>query len=254
MSRYFLELSYKGTNYFGWQIQPRHISVQEVLNEKMSILMQEKVMVLGSSRTDTGVHAKQTFAHFDTEKMLPPMFLRRLNFLLPDDIALHRIYKVDNDCHARFDAVSRSYEYIYSLKKNPFEREFTCYYPYNKPDINLMNEAAALILQHKEFVSFSKKRTQVKTTVCNISESLWTENTKEETFTFNITANRFLRGMVRGLVASQLRVGRNKMSLQKFEKLLHNLHAHETDFSAPANGLSLIAVRYPYPLTDEETI
>jgi len=117
MSRYFLEISYKGTNYFGWQLQPRHISVQEVINKELSTLMREEINILGSSRTDTGVHASQTFAHFDTSKKIPTAFLRRINFMLPHDIAVHRLILVDDDCHARFDASSRSYEYIYSLKK-----------------------------------------------------------------------------------------------------------------------------------------
>jgi tRNA pseudouridine38-40 synthase len=244
--RYFLEVAYKGTNFNGWQVQRNtERTVQGILNEKLSILFSEKIKTQGSSRTDTGVHAKQNFAHFEVVNPMPDGFMSRVNFMLPDDIVVKNIIPVRPDCNVRFDAIGRSYEYILSYTKNPFNREFACYYPYKELPLEKLNEAAQVLFRHTDYAAFSKKRTQVKTSICYISRAEWKYNDLTGELTFYVSSNRFLRGMVRGLVATMLLVGRNKLSLKNFEKNLESLEAHKTDFSAPANGLTLTEVRYP---------
>ncbi len=245
MSRYFLEIAYDGTNYNGWQTQPNGLGVQQVLNEKLSIVQQEKIETLGSSRTDTGVHASQTFAHFDCESDLDKLFMRKINFLLPKDISVKKIFEMKSNAHARFDAIERSYEYIFCYEKNPFLTQFSCFYPYKKLNPEVLNEYANLLLHHTDYAAFCKKRTNVKTTLCYIKRAEWKYDETKNTLTFFITANRFLRGMVRGIVATMILGGRGKLSIDGFKNLLNSTEPHKTDFSAPAQGLTLTQVKYP---------
>ncbi|MEI7803308.1 MAG: tRNA pseudouridine(38-40) synthase TruA [Bacteroidota bacterium] len=243
--KYFLEFSYIGTNYHGWQIQKNGTSVQQYVNEKLSTILREDITTMGSSRTDAGVHARQNFLHFETIAEIENDFLRKLNFLLPRDIAVRNIFKMGMKCHARFDAISRSYEYVLSYEKNPFIAETACFYPYYKLDVNILNDFSQLLFEHKDYAAFSKRRTTVKTTICTISQAEWKVNAEKKTITFYVSSNRFLRGMVRGLVATIIAGGRQKLSKENFIKLLNSSVNQKTDFSAPANGLTLTAVKYP---------
>ena len=244
--RYFIEIAYKGTDYNGWQVQKNaERTVQALLNEQMSVLFREEISSQGSSRTDKGVHARQNFAHFNAVNPLPDKFIWRINFMLPDDIVVKNIFPVDAKCNARFDAIGRTYEYVFSFLKNPFRREFSCYYPYTKISMEKLNEAAQLLFKHTDYMAFSKRNTQVKTSICFISHAEWIHNEETGELTFHISANRFLRGMVRGLVATMMLVGRDKLSISAFEKIIESRVAHKTNFSAPANGLTLIEVKYP---------
>ncbi len=243
--KYFLEFSYIGTNYHGWQIQKNGTSVQQYVNEKLSTILREDISSMGSSRTDAGVHARQNFLHFETIAEIENDFLRKLNFLLPRDIAVRNIFKMGMKSHARFDAISRSYEYVLSYEKNPFIAEIACFYPYYKLDVNILNDFSQLLFEHKDYAAFSKRRTTVKTTICTISQAEWKVDAEKKTITFYVSSNRFLRGMVRGLVATMIAGGRQKLSKENFIKLLNSSVNQKTDFSAPANGLTLTAVKYP---------
>lgn len=245
MNRYLLELSYKGTNYDGWQIQKNTpTTIQQVVHEKLSILLQEQVTVTASGRTDAGVHAKQNFAHFDTGRILPDLMLRRLNFILPVDIAVKNIFSVEDNFNARFDAISRCYEYFICYDKNPFLTDFSSFYPYPELSAEKLNEAASYFKSQTEFAAFSKKRTQVKTTVCKISQAEWTSDPSQNLLRFSITADRFLRGMVRGIVATSIRYAREKLSMDQLRQLIESRQPHKTDFSAPPQGLTLMQVKY----------
>jgi len=246
MSRFLLELSYNGTRYNGWQIQKNTPNtIQAAVHEKLAILFQEEIIVTASGRTDAGVHARQNFTHFDTSKNLPEDFLRRLNFLLPKDIAARNIFSVGKDFNARFDAISRTYEYLISYEKNPLLSEIVCYYPYAELSIKKLNEAAKIVKSHADFASFSKKRTQVKTTLCKIKHAHWDWDSERQLLRFRITADRFLRGMVRAIVATSVRYAREKISEEQLHHLLQSKQPHKTDFSAPAQGLTLLEVVYP---------
>lgn len=243
--KYFLEFSYRGANYHGWQIQNNGTSVQQFVNENLSIILREDITTMGSSRTDAGVHAQQNFLHFETKAEIEKDFLRKLNFLLPKDIAVKNIFRMRMKCHARFDAISRSYEYVLCYEKNPFLTEITCFYPYYKLDVNILNDFSQLLFTHKDYAAFSKRRTTIKTTICTISQAEWKVDSEKKTITFYVSANRFLRGMVRGLVATMILGGRKKLSKDGFIKLLNSNVPHKTDFSAPAQGLTLTQVKYP---------
>ena len=246
MNRYVLELSYNGTRYNGWQVQKNTSNtIQRVVNEKLSVIFQEEINVTASGRTDAGVHAKQNFVHFDCSKTLPPDFLRRLNFLLPQDIAARNIFMADNDFNARFDAISRMYEYLITYEKNPLLSEIVSYYPYPKLSVKRLNEAAKIVKSHTDFAAFSKKRTQVKTTICKIKHAHWEWDEEMKLLRFRIIADRFLRGMVRGIVATSIRFAREKLSEKDLHQLLESKVPHKTDFSAPAQGLTLLEVQYP---------
>jgi len=244
--RYFLEVAYKGTHFNGWQIQKNAAyTVQQVLNEQLSVLFREEISSQGSSRTDKGVHAKQNYLHFDAVNPLPDKFLWRINFMLPEDVVVKNIFPVDAKCNARFDAIGRSYEYVLSYRKNPFNAEFACYYPYTKMDVTQLNKATQKLFNHTDYLAFSKRNTQVKTSLCYISHAEWTHNEEAGELTFRVSANRFLRGMVRGLVATMIQVGRGRMTIDEFEKIIVSRQSQKTNFSAPANGLTLVEVKYP---------
>ncbi|MGJ8759167.1 MAG: tRNA pseudouridine(38-40) synthase TruA [Polaribacter sp.] len=240
--RYFIELSYNGKNYHGWQIQPDVISVQEKLNKAVSIIFQEKIEVVGAGRTDTGVHASQMFAHFDIEKTLKGDIPHKLNSLLPMDIVVYKVFAVDDEKHARFGALSRSYEYKIWMGRNPFLLDFSWQIHSQDLNLDLMNDAAKLLLEYTDFQTFSKVKTDVYTYNCDVTEAVWKQNGKE--LVFYITANRFLRNMVRAIVGTLVDVGLEKISKEDFRKIIESKNRSNAGLSVPAKGLFLTNIKY----------
>lgn len=240
--RYFLELAYHGKAYHGWQRQPNAVSVQEVVENAIGILTQTPCELVGAGRTDAGVHAKQLFAHFDSEDELGGGMVFRLNSLLPQDIAVKGLYRVQNDVHARFDALSRSYEYHIIKKKDPFAFGAT-YWVKRELDIELMNKASKLLPAHTNFKSFSRSRTDVRTYNCKIEIACW-EQTSEK-LVFHIKADRFLRNMVRAIVGTLLEVGTGKLQVEEIHKIIERKNRSEAGASVPAHGLYLTKIEYP---------
>ncbi len=242
--RYFIYLSYKGTTYHGWQIQPNGISVQEVLTKALSTVLRNETEITGAGRTDTGVHARLMVAHFDVETELPEEFdmVNKLNSLLPRDIAIHKIVEVQPDAHARFDAVSRRYEYHVVTEKNVFQTELAARIS-DKLDFEAMNSAASVLCEYRDFTSFSKLHTDVKTNNCVITRAEWSKQGDEWIFT--IEADRFLRNMVRAVVGTLFEVGRHRMSVDKFRAVIEAKNRCKAGVSVPAHGLYLIDIQYP---------
>ncbi|WP_053975517.1 tRNA pseudouridine(38-40) synthase TruA [Mangrovimonas xylaniphaga] len=241
--RYFIELSYNGKAYHGWQNQPNAISVQEVLEKALSMLLQEDIAIVGAGRTDTGVHASQMFAHFDTDKVVEDLNLVfRLNSFLPKDVAIHDIFRVKEDAHARFDATGRTYHYKISNRKNVFSFDYA-YLMTVSLDVEKMNEACEILKQYKDFQCFSKTNTDVKTYICDIKEAMWEEANGE--LIFIITADRFLRNMVRAIVGTMVNIGLGKTSLEDLHQIIASKSRSEAGFSVPAHGLYLTEVVYP---------
>lgn len=263
MPRYFIEVSYKGTAYAGIQIQKNSNTIQAEVEKALKILFKETFALTGASRTDAGVHALQNYFHFDTVQLLTANkngkisqtskvysheisvrieeSVYNLNAILPRDIAIKRISQVADDAHCRFDAVSREYKYYIYQNKNPFLDGRAYYFPY-KLVLERLNEAAIIILQHRDFTSFSKKNTQVNNFICKIIMSEWI--IENNILVYNVKANRFLRGMVKGMVTTMLRVGTGKMPLEEFDNILKSRDCTRADFSAPSHGLFLVAVEY----------
>jgi len=240
--RYFIELSYNGKNYHGWQIQPDAISVQEKINNALSTVYQKDIQIVGAGRTDTGVHASQMFAHFDIDKLVDDNLEFKLNSILPNDIFIKAIFLVDDEKHARFDALSRSYEYKIWLGRNPFLLDFSWQIHSQKPNVTLMNEAAKLLLDYEDFESFSKVKTNVHTFNCNVTEAFWVQ--KDNQLTFHISANRFLRNMVRAIVGTLLDVGLDKISISDFKNIIESKNRSNAGLSVPAKGLFLTQIKY----------
>ena len=240
--RYFIELSYNGKNYHGWQIQPEAISVQEKINNALSTVYQKDIQIVGAGRTDTGVHASQMFAHFDIDKLIDDNLEFKLNSILPNDIFIKAIFLVDNEKHARFDALSRSYEYKIWLGRNPFLLDFSWQIHSQKPNVTLMNKAAKLLLDYEDFESFSKVKTNVHTFNCNVTEAFWVQ--KDNQLTFHISANRFLRNMVRAIVGTLLDVGLDKISISDFKNIIESKNRSNAGLSVPAKGLFLTQIKY----------
>lgn len=248
MNRYFIELAYNGSKFHGWQIQKNAKSVQEFLNHALSMVSSEKIETTGAGRTDTGVHALQMFAHFDSH-LSPQQWndkVFHLNCILDEDIVVKRIFRVNANAHARFDATSRSYEYHISLGKNPFNKDFSYNFK-GKPDIVKMNEAAGLLFQYEDFSCFSKSNTQVFTNNCKILHSQWKES--DESMIYYISANRFLRNMVRAITGTLLNVGVGKINVEEFKKIIENKNRSDAGMSVPAKGLFLTSVCYPDTIT-----
>jgi tRNA pseudouridine38-40 synthase len=245
--RYFLQCSFWGKNYAGWQKQPDQKSVQSSIDESLSIILQENIEVMGAGRTDTGVHAKYFIAHFDTNSDLRkiPNLLYKLNNVLPKDIAVQNIYKVNLDNHARFDATERSYEYYIITKKNPFELN-SAYYIKNDLDVKLMHKCAQQLTSFSNFKSFSKVKTAVKTFNCNVTDAKI--KGEEDLVIFKITANRFLRNMVRALAGTLIDVGLGKNSFEDFVSIIKSQDRRKAGKSVPAKGLYLTDIVYPYTL------
>ena len=243
-NRYFIELAYNGAAYHGWQRQPNAISVQQVLEEAMSTLSREKIKLLGAGRTDAGVHALQMYAHFDVEQEIknPDELVFLLNGFLNDDIAINRIIRVQTTAHARFDATERTYQYRISTVKDPFNAPLQ-YYLKNQPDIELMNQAATILLMHQDFECFSRSKTDVKTFLCDVKKAEW--NQEGCSLTFYISANRFLRNMVRAIVGTLLEVGYKKREVKDMDNLIKSKDRGQAGFSVPAHGLYLDRIEYP---------
>lgn len=240
--RYFIELSYKGTNFFGWQIQPRQISVQEELTKCFSTILNEEIKITGAGRTDTGVHAKFYVAHFDSKNLdLNADILFRVNGFLHKDIAVSKIYKVKPEVSSRFDAISRTYEYHISRVKNPFLQEYS-HFLYGKLDVEKMNQACQVLFEYEDFTSFSKLHTDSKTNLCKIYKAEWTEN--DNLLIFTISANRFLRNMVRSITGTIIEVGQGKISIDDFRKIIEAKNRCEAGLSMPAKGLFLSGIEY----------
>jgi len=244
MTRYFIEVSYKGTLYAGFQAQQNANTIQDEVEKALGIYFKDPFSLTGSSRTDAGVHAMQNFFHFDAEFITIPTWSKvvyHLNAILPPDIVVKNIFEVAADAHSRFDAKYRTYEYSIYGHKDPFLADRAYFYPYSL-NVDLLNEAAMLLKKVKDFESFSKRNTQVKTFNCTILESEWLQ--KELTIVYRVSGNRFLRGMVRGLVGTMLKVGRGKVSINDFEEIIELHNPALADFSVPPQGLTLIEVVY----------
>jgi tRNA pseudouridine38-40 synthase len=247
MQRYFLEVTYKGTHYSGFQIQENANTIQSEIEKAYQTIHRRPVSLTGSSRTDAGVHALQNFFHFDEEQLLHPQFLYKVNAILPNDIVVKNVYPVKESAHSRFDAASRSYEYRISRVKDPFLQETALYYPYNI-DIELLHTTAAIIKAQTNFFAFSKTNTQVNNFNCTIYRSKW--HVGDDLLLYRIEGNRFLRGMVRLITASQLKVARGKLALEDFEKLFEG--TSKCGFSVPSTGLFLEKVKYPQGVLERE--
>jgi len=241
--RYFLELSYNGKAYFGWQNQPDAISVQEVIEKALSTILKEETNIVGAGRTDTGVHALQMFAHFDTKKILDLSDLKyKLNSFLPKDVVIQDIFKVTENAHARFDALSREYVYRISQKKNAFTFNNT-YFLKSALDTDKMVEASKILFEYKDFQCFSKSNTDVKTYHCNIMKAEWKFENDELQFT--VKADRFLRNMVRAIVGTMLNIGLGKIAVEDLHQIIKSKNRSEAGFSVPAHALYLTKIEYP---------
>ncbi len=242
--RYFIELAYNGQAYHGWQVQPGDSTVQETIEEALGTLLGEKVGVIGCGRTDSGVHASQFYLHFDTAKEVDKEKLKySLNSFLPDDIAIFRIRRVKEDAHARFDAFSRTYEYRILEGKNPFMIGTVLQLRTLGLDLEKMNEAAAMLMEYDDFQCFSRSKTDVKTYICQVEEAYWKK--EGELLVFHITANRFLRNMVRAIVGTLMEIGRGRREVADFRRIIEGRDRKEAGPSAKAEGLYLTNVRYP---------
>lgn len=248
VQRYFLKLSYLGTDFSGWQFQVNVPSVQEALEKTLGAILHEKITVIGCGRTDAGVHASEYYAHIDASRNdlhTDVQFLFRLNKSLPNSIAVHQVHAMPENAHARFSAITRSYTYFISPTKNAIEHA-TCWYVHEPLNLDAMNEAAIIILLHDDFISFSKTGGEMKTSLCSVTHSQWThENGK---FVYRITSNRFLRNMVRMCVGTMVEVGAGRMPVQRVKELLDAKKQPEILHIAHANGLFLSEIKYPFPL------
>ena len=244
MHRYFIELAYNGSGYNGWQIQPNAPSVQEEINKALTLLLKQEINVTGAGRTDTGVHASFFVAHFDSDVAIAhtQALTDKLNRFLGKNIAIKDIYAVLPDIHARFSAISRTYKYYINKNKNPFTYTFA-YRPHPLPDIRLMNNACELLLRYKDFTSFSKLHTDVKTNICHLIEANWEET--DEQLIFTIKADRFLRNMVRAIVGTLLDVGQKRITLEQFQQIIESKDRCKAGTSVPGNALFLCDIEYP---------
>lgn len=254
--RYFIDLSYQGTQYVGWQQQPNGLSVQEVLENRLGVLLRQPVAVVGSGRTDAGVHASQQIVHFDSpEPLQNTVFLRKLNALLPADIAAKALYAVAPEAHARYDATLRSYRYFISPVKNPYWVQKACF-DSRSCDWEKMNQAARILLEYEDFEAFSKVHTEVKHFRCQMQAAFWEQGhcpwQQSPLQVFHISANRFLRGMVRAIVGTLLQVGTGRLSLEDFRQVIEQKDRSLAGAAAPPQGLYLSEVHYPYPLQEND--
>jgi tRNA pseudouridine38-40 synthase len=244
--RYFIELAYDGTAYHGWQIQQNALSVQSLINKALSTICRQEIETLGCGRTDTGVHARQLFAHADIPvdlDVMNPRFLLSVNAMLPYAIVLKRFIKVAPDAHARFDASLRSYEYHIHFSKDPFLHNLSWLLRDN-PDIGLMNKAAELMIEYRDFSCFSKSNTQTFTNNCVISRAEWLPT--EKGIVFHISADRFLRNMVRAIIGTLVRIGKKEINVEDIRGIIESKNRSNAGESVPACGLFLTEVKYPY--------
>jgi tRNA pseudouridine38-40 synthase len=244
MSRFFIHIAYNGTRYHGWQSQPNAVTVQATIEKALSTLLQTPTAIIGAGRTDAGVHAKEMYAHLDIEVYFERKGLvNKLNSLLPKDIMIYDILPVHNEAHARFDATSRSYEYKIHTYKDIFTDDMS--WQFDLPlDIEKMNEAAKILLEYNDFQCFSKTHTDVHTFNCIISQAHWEKN--EQSYIFHITADRFLRNMVRAIVGTLIQIGLGKKEVVEMHDIIQSKNRSRAGFSVPAKGLYLTEIVYPY--------
>ncbi len=243
--RYFARLAYNGANYYGWQKQPNQISVQEQIETALSTVFNQATEIVGCGRTDTGVHARQYFIHFDSPYPLPEGFVRRINKLLPRDIAIDEFIPVHPEAHARFDATLRSYEYFIDLKKNPFAEKTAYFFPFgDQIDPLTLQQAASIVLDYEDFFPFCKTDSDAQTMKCLIKQSEWKFYPDQHRMVYHISANRFLRGMVRLIVGMCLNVSMNKVSIREVREALDTQTRLKKSWSAPPEGLFLTQVVY----------
>jgi tRNA pseudouridine38-40 synthase len=240
--RYFLEVSYKGTRYSGFQVQKNGLTIQGEVQKALATVLRTTIDITGSSRTDAGVHALQNYFHFDIDFQFPAYSLYNLNSVLPADIVIKTITPVSGNVHCRFNAIHREYSYYIYSSKNPFLTETAWFYPY-KINIEALQEVANSIIYHKNFTSFSKRNTQTNTNLCTITKSFWSKD--DERLVYTVKSNRFLRGMVRGLVGTMLLVGRGIISKSDFDNIIEARDCIKANFSTPAKGLFLTSVEFP---------
>jgi tRNA pseudouridine38-40 synthase len=255
MPRYFIEVFYRGTNFSGFQVQKNAVTIQSEAESALFTLFRQQFQLTGSSRTDAGVHAFQNYFHFDSEDELfhseetgngeksVEEILYSLNSILPADIVIKRIFEVPDKAHCRFDAISRHYKYYLYNKKNPFLKDTAYYYPYILA-FEQLRQAAFIVLNTKEFAAFSKRNTQVVNFKCTLQKSEWIQ--ENDLLVYSVVANRFLRGMVKGLVGTMLKVGTGKLSMDGFKKVIESRDCKNADFSPPSNGLFLVEVKFDY--------
>lgn len=241
MPRYFLEVMYKGTAYSGFQVQPNALTVQQVMEDALRVYLRVPVALTGSSRTDAGVHALQNYFHFDHEGEIPGRFVYNMNAILPADIVIRSLRQVADTAHCRFDAKSREYAYHLYREKDPFQADRAWYYPYPL-DTGMLDRVAAVVREYQDFTSFSKRNTQVKTFLCRIEESYWEHHGGGHIY--RVRANRFLRGMVRGLVGTMLLAGKGRIGVEGFREIIASRDCTKADFTTPAQGLFLVGVNY----------
>jgi tRNA pseudouridine38-40 synthase len=242
--RYFIEFAYNGKEFHGFQVQPDVISVQETLDKALSLLFKQPIQIVGAGRTDSGVHAKQMYAHFDCDfEIDSDYWVSKFNSYLDKNIVVYRFIPVHDDAHTRFDATSRTYEYYIHTFKDVFQNEGSWYY-FNKLNVDLMNEACKILFEFEDFECFSKTNTDVNTFLCDISEANWEVNGNQLIFT--ITANRFLRNMVRAIVGTLINVGIGKITLDDFRAIIESKNRQKAGFSVPAHGLYLVKIKYLY--------
>ena len=250
--RYFLTLSYRGTHYCGWQVQPNGPAIQAILEGAWRTILRQPVEITGCGRTDAGVHARYYVAHLDVEGELPSAILHRLNSLLPVDVAIHTIQPVHAEAHARFDATERSYAYHLGLRKNPFATETAWYFSQHRLlELEKLQKVADLLPRYAAFAPFCKTNSGVENYACEVRSAHWMYETDQQQLVFHISANRFLRGMVRLIVGACLQVGLGQLSLAEVETALENQQPLTRNRSVPPQGLFLVNVKYPYPVADD---
>lgn len=253
--RYFFKIAYDGTSYSGWQRQPNAMTVQEKIELSLTrLLSSEYISIMGCGRTDAGVHASEYYFHTDLDTKMTLKDLKyKLNHVLPSDITVINIMATkEQNAHARYDAYSRSYIYHLHLNKNPFKEVYSTYYKQAKNlKLELLEETAAMLLKHNDFAGLCKSKSNVKTTICNLTESRWTYNPAENSYAYHVTSNRFLRGMVRLIVGASIQVAKGKLSLKALEIALESGEKPYLVFSAPPQGLFLTNIKYPYSLNQE---
>lgn len=240
--RYFIKIAYNGEKFNGWQIQKNSISIEETIENKISILLKKKINIIGGSRTDKGVHAKQMFAHLDVKNKIDKNFKKKLNNFLPSSIKIFCFFRVKDNIHARYDAISRTYKYIISIGKNIFYKNL-CWIIKKKINIKKMNNAAKILINQKDFSNFCKSKKETKNYMCNIKEIHWKK--KKNFLIFTIKSNRFLRNMVRFLVSTFIDIGTNKINIDDFIKMINDKNYKLPKNSAPAKGLFLSKIEYP---------
>lgn len=243
--RYFIELSYKGTNYHGWQVQKDRITIQSCINDALTNVLRAPTTCVGASRTDTGVHARQSFAMFDAKKKVPEMFLKRINKVLPNDIAIKRVVEVAHHKQVRHDATQRSYEYRMHFTKDPLLSGLSYLCPYSDLDLKVMKSATRMLQRHSDFTILSRRDRQ-KTTICKIKKCKWEVNEATGQWVFTISADRFLWGMVRRIVGAMIMIGFGRLSVKEFEEAMRTNTPLRINHKAPAEGLYLTEIRYPF--------